>query len=243
MKSPQITGAQPVSVSALEIAPELARIQAMMPISFDDRERLKLDIRANGIRDALKGYRHSANGKTVFRILAGATRYAIARELGLATVPFEFVDVAPKERENFAISENLARRHLDTTQKRELVRFFLERNPGLSDRQIGKQAGVSKNTAAAVRTNLERRGQIDHVAKREDTLGRKQPLKGSSAGKIQSPAKQKKAPAISPAQKNKGVKLAKEIQAIDKRLTKLQAERNRKFASLIKIAPPRVFGL
>jgi ParB-like chromosome segregation protein Spo0J len=243
MKSPQITGAQPVSVSALEIAPELGRVQALMPIALEDRERLKADIQANGIRDALKGYRHSANGKTTFRILAGATRYAIALELGFTTVPFEFVDVAPKERENFAITENLARRHLDTTQKRELVRFYLERNPGLSDRQIGKQAGVSKNTAAAVRSTLERRGQIDHVAKRQDTLGRRQPLKGKSAGKKQKPTTQKKAPAISPAQKTRGVKLAKDIRAIDKQLEKLQAERNRKFSSLVKIGPPRIFGL
>jgi hypothetical protein len=79
----------------------------------------------------------------------------------------------------FVLSKNLHRRHLTAEQKRELIAKLIKVDPSKSDRQIAKQAQVSKNTAASVRTELEGRGQIDHVEKRTDSKGRKQPARKS----------------------------------------------------------------
>jgi hypothetical protein len=85
----------------------------------------------------------------------------------------------PGSNDPFALvlSLNVHRRHLTADQKRDLIAKLVKAKPDLSDRQIGKMAKASKNTAASVRANLEARGQVDHVEKRKDTKGRKQPAK------------------------------------------------------------------
>ena len=75
------------------------------------------------------------------------------------------------------LSQNVHRRHLTPEQKRDLIAKLVKAKPDLSDRQLGKMAKASKNTVASVRTDLELRGQVDHVEKRKDTKGRKQPAK------------------------------------------------------------------
>jgi ParB-like nuclease domain len=77
----------------------------------------------------------------------------------------------------FALSLNIHRRHLTREQKRELIAELVKAKPGLSDRQLGEMAKASKNTIAAVRTDMEARGQVGHVEVRADTKGRRQPAK------------------------------------------------------------------
>jgi hypothetical protein len=79
----------------------------------------------------------------------------------------------------YVLSANIHRRHLTAEQKRDLIAKLLKANPEKSDRQIGKMAQVSKNTAKSVRDEMEARGQIDHVEARTDTKGRQQPAKKS----------------------------------------------------------------
>lgn len=67
-----------------------------------------------------------------------------------------------------AFSLNLNRRHLTREQKREIVAESLKSDPQLSDREHGRRTGVSKNTAAAIREELEESGQIDHFSERVD---------------------------------------------------------------------------
>jgi hypothetical protein len=102
-------------------------------------------------------------------------------------------DVGPNDRRQFecahqspdpyalALSLNVHRRHLTAEQKRDLIAKLVKAKPDISDRQLGKMAKASKNTVAAVRTDLVSRGQVDHVEKRKDTKGRKQPAR--KAGK------------------------------------------------------------
>jgi hypothetical protein len=78
-----------------------------------------------------------------------------------------------------ALSLNVHRRHLTPEQRRDLLAKLIIANPDLSDRQLGKMANASKNTAAAVRGELESRGQIDHVETRKDSKGRNQPARRS----------------------------------------------------------------
>jgi hypothetical protein len=80
-----------------------------------------------------------------------------------------------------ALSYNVHRRHLTAAQKHDLIARLLKEKPELSDRQIGKMTKSDKNTVAADRAKLERRGEIHHVETRKDTKGRKQPAKKAKA--------------------------------------------------------------
>jgi len=95
----------------------------------------------------------------------------------------------------YVMSANIHRRHLTAEQKRELIAKLLKAQPEKSDRQIGKMARTSKNTAAVVRREMERRGQIDHVEKRKDTKGRKQLAKRGPTSRAKPANKPKTAPA------------------------------------------------
>jgi hypothetical protein len=73
-----------------------------------------------------------------------------------------------------ALSLNLHRRHLTVEQRRELIAKVLRATPDKSNRQIAEAVKASHVTVGAVRTELEGRGQIDHVEAHTDTKGRKQ---------------------------------------------------------------------
>lgn len=142
----------PKATKACYLAPELEAIQHLMPMGKDDLARLRVSIKADGIRDALKGYPTEQG----FAVLSGAHRLQIAREEGLATVPTEIVNLPDaRAREAYAFEENLARRHLDTEAKRALVRHVLKAHPELSDRAIGARVGVDGKTVATQRQELE----------------------------------------------------------------------------------------
>jgi hypothetical protein len=53
----------------------------------------------------------------------------------------------------------------------------LKATPNKSNRQVAKAAAVHHETVAAVRGELEGRGEIRHVESVKDTMGRKQPTK------------------------------------------------------------------
>lgn len=181
------TGSQPYNPAKLILAPELLRVQGLMPISQDDRKRLKDDIQKNGVRDSLKVYMDE-DGK--YYVLAGATRLAIAQELALSSVPIEIYDAPGPEREAFAIEENLARRHLTSAQKVELARYLLKASPDKSDRAIAAMAGVSPTTAGKVRAEAQVSILDTQPEKRIGRDGKKQAASKAASGN-QTPAKPK----------------------------------------------------
>src|SRR5262249_56349463 len=61
---------------------------------------------------------------------------------------------APAEAEAWVISTNLHRRQLTTKQKQDLITQMVRKNPGLSDREIARQIGVSNSTVGAARERL-----------------------------------------------------------------------------------------
>lgn len=79
----------------------------------------------------------------------------------------------------FVIAKNIRRRHLNQEQKRELLAKLLKFDPYKSNRQVAKAAGVDHKTVAAVRAEVEGRGEIPHVETITDTQGREQPAKKS----------------------------------------------------------------
>jgi ParB-like chromosome segregation protein Spo0J len=83
----------------------------------------------------------------------------------------------PEHLVAWVISANIRRRHLNQEQRRELLAKLLKANPSKSNRQVAKAAGVDHKTVAAVRAEVEARGEIPHVETITDTQGREQPAK------------------------------------------------------------------
>jgi len=126
------------------------------PISDGDYAALQASIRHDGIQIPLIAWKNG-NGKAI--IIAGNNRYKIARELKLRHVPVIFRQFdAESDAQRFAITDNLARRHLTAAQRAEIaitLQEVLKVGQGRrSDLRIGstdvdardaaaKQAGVS----------------------------------------------------------------------------------------------------
>jgi hypothetical protein len=65
-------------------------------------------------------------------------------------------------------------------EKREILAKLLIADPGKSNRQVAKAAGVHHETVAAVRGDLEANGEIRHCTERTEASGRK--ARGRKAG-------------------------------------------------------------
>lgn len=166
----KIKSIQPINVGELQPSPELMEVQNFLPISPEDRERLKKDIEKSGeIRDPIKIY-FDEEGNPL--ILGGFNRWHIAQELGWQFVPCEVMNVIQKERRELAIMDNLARRHMTREQKQKIVEMFLKNDPVQSDRTIAKKTGADHKTVGVVRTKLESTGEIPQLDKRKGSDGK-----------------------------------------------------------------------
>lgn len=187
----EIGDINPLNPEKLQPAPELMKVQGIMAISDDDRAALKKSIQDAGeVRDPLRCYYEKGKG---YFILSGINRWEISKELGLLTVPVQVVNVGKNDREDFAIDENRARRQLTADQKRNLTTWLLKKNPGASNREIAKQAGVDDKTAGKVRKELEATAEIPQLKQRigADGKTRKQPTKKKPTKPVQDAAKKK----------------------------------------------------
>jgi hypothetical protein len=66
---------------------------------------------------------------------------------------------------------------MDRYSRLERLQTCSKTNPERSNRQTAKIVGVDDKTVGSVRTDMERRAEIPHVAKRVDTKGRQQPAR------------------------------------------------------------------
>jgi hypothetical protein len=174
---------RPMNPEELRMSPELAEVQPYMPISTEDRERLKKDIQDSGeIRDPIKVY---FNGSGQCLIIGGKNRWEIARELKWQYVPVEVLELSPKQRRELAIMDNLARRHLSTSQKSMIIEMFLRNDPVQSNRIISKKTGTDHKTVGVIRSKLESVGEIPRVKEIRGSDGKnytKAPAGGKKAG-------------------------------------------------------------
>lgn len=164
------------SIDRVELAPELLKVQELMPVQPEDRANLKEDIQAHGIREPLKVYEDNKR----YYVLAGATRLSIARELGFTEIPIERMDYLPKDdREQFAIDDNLNRRHLTRAQKRALIDRELKTAPHQSSRVIADKTGTNHTTVSNRRKQLQSTGEISQLTTTtgKDGKSRKEPAK------------------------------------------------------------------
>ena len=121
-------------------------------------EELKRDIAAQGILEPIRLYQGM--------ILDGRNRYAAAKAAGHKFTLADFVqwEGTPAEAEAWVISTNFHRRQLTTKQKQEVIEGWIKRCPGLSDREIARQIGVSNSTVGAARDRLTNSPEVRRYA-------------------------------------------------------------------------------
>lgn len=147
----------------------VAPYQVMPPLAAEDLAALRQSIKEHGVRQPVDV---DEDGN----ILDGHNRAAIAKKL---KVPFPTrinTGLTDEEKRTLAREMNVARRHLTSKQKRDLIDGQLADTPSLSDRAMAAQLSVDHKTVGKRRETLVRRGDIPHVDKRTDTLNRSQPV-------------------------------------------------------------------
>ena len=117
------------------------------PLSGQDYERLKNDIRERGIIDPLIIRQDKV-------LLTGHNRLRIALELKLKTIPVRKVEsgLKPKEEKKFLVLDNLLRRQLTAKQKDYLILRFYEKEI-LEDNRGGDRKSLKNNDGKIKREN------------------------------------------------------------------------------------------
>ena len=164
-----IGGSLELAPQAVKIAPELEAVQRLMPISKEDKAKLRESIKKHGVKDPIRGYYKG----TQFYLLSGLNRLEIAKELGIDLLPTENLELKAKDRTAYAIDENLARRQLSTSQKRALIDYLLGETPSASSRSIAKKIGTDHKTVEARRNKAT--GEIPQL-KRQGSDGKTRAL-------------------------------------------------------------------
>jgi hypothetical protein len=151
---------------------------AVFPLMADnDLGDLAADIKKNGLRDSIA----LLDGQ----VIDGRNRLNACKIAGYKPHFIQAVFVGSAL--DFVLSCNLHRRHLTPAQKREVIEAVLKQRPEKSNRRVAEETKADHKTVGVVREDLERRGEIPHVATRQDSKGRQQPARrnGSAAPKEQ----------------------------------------------------------
>lgn len=132
-------------------APMTDPYQVMPPLTAEEYDALRASIAA--------GYdpAHPVVTDEDGNVLDGHHRQRICAELGITPPAVVLPGLTAGQKHEYAVRANLARRHLTSAQKRELIAAELERDPDRSDREIGRLVGADHKTVGSVR-----RGEIPH---------------------------------------------------------------------------------
>ena len=110
-------------------------------------------------------------------IIDGFHRQRACDELGIFC-PREVREFASEaEKYELILRANCRRRQLNRAQKEKLIEVYLLRDPQIADNNLGILIGISKNTIAKVRSNLEATCQIDKLTKLRGRDGKERPVK------------------------------------------------------------------
>lgn len=128
--------------------------QVMPPLSDEEYADLKADIEERGVMVPIE-FDEDGN------VLDGHHRLKICEELEITDYPKIIRSgMSEEQKRTHARKLNMARRHLNREQKQELIREQLRETPERSDRQIGKELGVSDKTVGAQRKEMEANAEI-----------------------------------------------------------------------------------
>jgi predicted transcriptional regulator len=162
-----------VDINKIIISPELDEVQKFMPIDPKDKANLKSDIELNGLKDPIKVY--SLDRK--FYVLAGLTRLEIMKELQYKTIPVEVVNLSEEKRKQFAVDDNLNRRHLTNDQKDKLMTLFIQINPEITNTEISEKLNMDRKTVKKKRDEKFQSGEIPHTETRTRKDGKNYSVK------------------------------------------------------------------
>jgi N6-adenosine-specific RNA methylase IME4/ParB-like chromosome segregation protein Spo0J len=177
-----------------------AFVNPLPPLAQEERERLRADIEAHGVRVPVDVCAQTGE------ILDGEHRSEIAEELGIDYKTIKVRGLKSKaEREAYAIRVNVNRRNMSAEQRdtvrehqRELAKEFAA--AGWTQERIGAMLGVAQQTVAD--WLKERTGQTTGPGNLSTTAKAKARANGSSKGKRADPPK--------PPQQKKTHRLTKE---------------------------------
>lgn len=159
----------------------MGKYQLLPPLSTAEYEALREDIAVAGVLVPIDVDEHGD-------ILDGHHRKQACDELGIEC-PTRLVQIPDFAKADYALTVNLARRHLDQKQRRQLVWNSVKDAPNLSDRLHARRCGVSPSTVAAVRSDLVAAELVSNPDTRQDRRGRQQPAtKKTAAGDTHVPA-------------------------------------------------------
>jgi hypothetical protein len=147
------------------------RILKLPPLPPDQYDGLRANIAINGVLVPI--FVDSDGPKR--GIIDGGYRKDIADEMGYDCPEIVMAGLEEAEKRTLARALNIARRSLNTQQKRELIADQLQETPAWTNRRVAKMLGVTHPTVASVRAELEGSGKIYHLATREGCDGRLQP--------------------------------------------------------------------
>lgn len=149
----------------------MADYQVMPELSVEEYAELKADIEQRGVMIPIE-YDEYGN------VLDGYHRLKICGELGIKDFPKVIrAGMTEAEKLTHARRLNIARRHLNSEQKRELIREQLKDTPEQSDRQIAKVLGVDNKTVNTQRKNMEATEEIPQLSENIGADGKKRPRK------------------------------------------------------------------
>ena len=157
--------------------------QVMPELTADEYAELKADIAERGVMVPIE-FDEDGN------VLDGYHRLKICAELGIKDYPKVIrAGMSESEKLTHARKLNMARRHLTTSQKQQLIREQLKETPEQSDRQIAKALGVHQSTVGTQRKILEEDGQVSKLDTSKGADGKNYPRKTVS---IFNPTKQER---------------------------------------------------
>ena len=146
----------------------MLKYQLLPALSEDEFASLKADIEARGV---LVPVEYDQDGE----VLDGHHRVRACSELGVTDWPRVVrTGLSEDGKRLHARQLNLARRHLDRAQKRELIAAQLKDTPEKSNRQIAEGLRVDHKTVQSVRADRQSIGEIPQCS-RETRDGRVYP--------------------------------------------------------------------
>ena len=144
--------------------------QVMPELTAEEYAELKADIEQRGVMVPIE-FDELGN------VLDGYHRLQICKELGIKDYPKVIrAGMSEAEKLTHARKLNIARRHLNTSQKQQLIKAQLKETPEKSNRQIAADLGVDHKTVSVQRNNLEKSGEIPQCG-RKTKDGRTYPAK------------------------------------------------------------------
>jgi ParB-like chromosome segregation protein Spo0J len=126
----------------------------MMPmIEGKEFDELKADIKDKGILQPIILW----DDGTGLKIIDGRNRFRAGKEIGYAFGPKDFKvwEGTAEEAEAYVLSTNFHRRQLKDSEKQEIIRRQLEKNPTMSNRRIANKYGFSHVTVGKVRDRMQ----------------------------------------------------------------------------------------